>query len=58
MVVGDADEFATAAVVAQQEARLRDAGVAYELVHYAGGHRLDAGVLARVLDASAGVSAA
>lgn len=51
MVVGDADEFATAAVVAEQERRLTEAGVAYALVRYPGGHRLDAGVLGRVLAA-------
>ncbi len=49
LVVGDADEFATAAVSAEQEARLTAAGVAYEVVHYPGGHRLDAVALGRVL---------
>ena len=49
LVVGDADEYATPAVVAEQEARLAAAGVAYEAVRYAGGHRLDAALLGRVL---------
>ena len=49
LVVGDADEFATPALVAEQERRLTEAGVAYELVRYAGGHRLDGAVLGRVL---------
>jgi predicted esterase len=49
LVVGDADEFATPAVVAQQEARLRDVGIPFETVRYAGGHRLEAEVLGQVL---------
>ena len=52
LVAGDADEFATPALVAEQEARLRDAGVACAVVRYTGGHRLDAGVLGRVLAAA------
>jgi len=51
LVVGDADEFATASLVEQQEARLHGAGVAYEVVRYAGGHRLDGAVLGQVLGA-------
>ena len=50
LVVGDRDEFATEALVAEQEARLAGAGVAYTVVRYAGGHRLDGAVLGRVLD--------
>ncbi|GJG85389.1 esterase [Gemmatimonadetes bacterium T265] len=49
LVAGDADEFATPAAVAEQEARLADAGVAYEVVRYPGGHRLDGAALGRVL---------
>ena len=49
LVVGERDEFATAAGVAEQEARLAAAGVAYALVRYAGGHRLDGATLGRVL---------
>lgn len=51
LAAGDADEFATPALVAEQEARLAAAGVAYAVVRYAGGHRLDGAVLGRVLDA-------
>lgn len=50
LVVGDADEFATPSVVAEQEARLAAAGVPYDVVRFAGGHRLDRATLARVLD--------
>jgi predicted esterase len=53
LVVGDADEFATPAVLAQQQERLRAAGVPHEAVRYAGGHRLDAGVLGRVMAGAA-----
>jgi predicted esterase len=49
LVVGDADEFATPAVVAGQEARLHGAGVPYEVVRYPGGHRIDGAVLGRLL---------
>lgn len=52
LVVGDRDEFATAAVVAEQERRLTEAGVAYALVRYAGGHRMDGAALGRVLAGS------
>ena len=49
MVVGDADQFATAEVVTRQAARLDAAGVPFTLVRYAGGHRLERDALARVL---------
>ena len=49
LVVGEADPFAPAAAVTEQAARLTAAGVGYELVRFAGGHRLDAGTLGRVL---------
>ncbi|MDF1503895.1 hypothetical protein [Roseisolibacter sp. H3M3-2] len=49
MVVGDADQFATAEVVARQAARLDAAGIRYTLVRYAGGHRLERDALAQVL---------
>lgn len=49
LVVGERDEFATPALVAAQEARLTEAGVAYALVRYAGGHQLDGETLGRVL---------
>lgn len=49
LVVGDADEFATPAMVARQRARLDAAHVPYTLVQYPGGHRLEHETLARVL---------
>lgn len=49
LVAGDADEFATAAVVAAEAARLTAAGVSHEVVRYAGGHRLDGAALGKVL---------
>jgi predicted esterase len=39
-VVGDADEFATPEVVAEQEAWLREQGLPYRLHRYVGGHRI------------------
>lgn len=52
LVAGERDEFATAAAVAEQEGRLRAAGVAFETVRHAGGHRLDDATLGRVLAAA------
>ena len=49
LVVGDEDQFADAAMVAGQTARLDGARVPYTLVRYAGGHRVDADVLATVV---------
>ena len=49
LVVGDADEFATPAMVDRQRARLDAAQVPFTLVRYAGGHRLDRETLRRVL---------
>ena len=46
IVAGRDDEFTTPAAVAQEEARLRAAGAAYQLVEYGGGHHLDAATLA------------
>ncbi len=40
-VLGDSDGFATPATIAAQEARLRTHGVPFEVVRFAGGHRLD-----------------
>lgn len=45
LVVGDGDDYATPERVAEQEARLREARIAFETVRFAGGHRLDAAVL-------------
>jgi predicted esterase len=41
VVVGDSDEFAPAETVAAHERLLREKGIAFEAVHFAGGHRLD-----------------
>jgi predicted esterase len=40
MVVGSTDEFATPKVVAAQEARLRELGVAFNSIRFEGGHDL------------------
>ena len=48
LVAGDRDELATPARVLQEERRLRAAGVPFRSVSYAGGHRLNARVLAEV----------
>ena len=49
MVVGDADEFATPAMVERQRARLDAAQVPFTLLRYAGGHRLDRDTLGRIV---------
>lgn len=41
MVVGDRDEFATPAVVAEERARLAAAGIGFDFVRFAGGHTID-----------------
>jgi predicted esterase len=41
IVLGDSDGFATPAAIASHEARLRERGVRFEIVRFAGGHRLD-----------------
>ena len=41
VVVGESDEYATPSAVAEHEARLRDRGIQFELIRFAGGHRLD-----------------
>jgi predicted esterase len=46
LVVGSGDEFITPKVLARDEARLNEAGVRYRVVHYEGGHELQAGILA------------
>jgi predicted esterase len=45
LVVGDADEFATPAVIAAEEDRLRARGIAFDTRTFPGGHRLDAEML-------------
>ena len=52
LVVGDDDPFANPAMVAEQTARLDGADIPYAVVRYPGGHRIDADVLAPVLDRS------
>jgi predicted esterase len=49
LVVGDADQYVTAGQVAEQEARLRGHAVPYELVTFAGGHRIEEDTLRRVM---------
>lgn len=45
LVVGDADEYITPKILARDEARLRDHGIAYEVRRFAGGHTIDPAVL-------------
>lgn len=45
MVVGSLDEFATPKVVAAQEARLRELGVAYTKIEFEGGHEISESAL-------------
>lgn len=48
LVAGDRDEFATPGRIVREEGRLRAAGVPFQTVSYAGGHRLNDRVLADV----------
>ena len=48
LVLGDADEYITAEKLAAERARLTGLGARVEVVAFAGGHVLDAGVLARL----------
>jgi len=48
LVYGTRDEFFTPKVVAANEARLRDRGLAYELMSFEGGHAIDAETLKRL----------
>jgi predicted esterase len=41
VVVGDTDQYATPEALAGHEARLRERGIEYEMMRFAGGHRLD-----------------
>ncbi|HET8712260.1 MAG TPA: dienelactone hydrolase family protein [Gemmatimonadales bacterium] len=49
LVYGTRDEFFTPKVVAANETRLRDHGIAYELLSFDGGHALDAETLKRLV---------
>jgi len=51
LVVGDADSFITPERMAAQEERLRAAALPFELVRYAGGHRVEEAVLRQVIEA-------
>lgn len=50
LVAGDADRLLSAEAVSAASARLQDAGIAHELVRFAGGHRLDDAVLRRIAE--------
>lgn len=50
LVVGDADRFATPAMLTAQRARLDAAAVRYDVVPFAGGHTLDRDTLRALLD--------
>ncbi len=50
LVVGDRDEYFDRAAIEAHEARLRAARVRFTSQTYAGGHRLDAGVLQRLAE--------
>jgi predicted esterase len=44
-VVGEADDYASPEMLAEQEARLKEHGFEYSVIRFAGGHRLDKEVL-------------
>jgi predicted esterase len=52
IVAGRQDEWVTAAVLAEQEAMLRDAGLSYELRQFAGGHAMDEELLGAIAASS------
>ena len=54
LVVGDQDEFATPELLAAEAERLSDAGLAYSLHRFAGGHTVDAAALEAVAASFAG----
>ena len=49
LVAGDRDEIATPGRIIREEVRLREAGLAHQLVRYDGGHRLHAETLKTVM---------
>ena len=53
IVIGERDEFVSAANIAAESARLDAAGFTYEMVSFAGGHRLDDETLRAVAGAGA-----
>jgi predicted esterase len=54
LVAGDADAMVSAAMMAAEAERLSAAGVAYELVHHAGGHVIDTDALLSLAQRFAG----
>jgi predicted esterase len=48
LVVGNTDQFITAKVLARDEARLREAGIAYRVVRFPGGHQIVPDILDRL----------
>ena len=54
IAIGDDDDQIPAGEVERQDARLRDAGMAYDLVRYAGGHRIEAEALIALRTPQAG----
>jgi predicted esterase len=54
IVLGTDDEFARPELIAQQEARLRELGVAHETIRFDGGHEITPEVLARLAGSVAG----
>ena len=47
---GDRDQYATPKVVAEQETLLRQNGIAYRLVPFAGGHEIDETILLKIAE--------
>jgi predicted esterase len=54
IVLGTDDEFARPDLIAQQEARLRELGVAHETIRFDGGHEITPQVLGRLAGSVAG----
>ena len=50
LVAGERDQFLTPKVLSGDETRLKDAGIPYRLVRFAGGHEIDGGTLRRLAD--------
>ena len=50
IVLGHQDEFANPELVAAQETRLKELGVAHETIRFDGGHKIAPDVLRRLAD--------
>lgn len=50
LVFGDGDEYYGTDAIRAHEARLREAGIPFTALRFEGGHRIDAGTLARLTD--------